>query len=190
MEKYVKRSEVLKIIKVHYQTLYKMEERGEIEVVRSKAGHRLFNLDKYLRDNNLLNNKKEKICYCRVSSRKQSGDLKRQISIMQKKYPNYRIIQDIGSGLNMERKGLQEIIDLSINGKIKEVVISYKDRLARFGYELIEWIIKKYSHGKIIIINKKEEETPEEEITNDIVQIMNIYVAKMNGKRGHKKNNK
>ena len=107
--------------------------------------------------------------------------------MMKKKYPNHRIIQDIGSGLNMDRKGLQEIIDLAINGKIKEVVISYKDRLARFGYELVDWIIKKYSHGEIIIINKREEETSEEEITRDIIQIMNIYVAKINGKRGHKK---
>lgn len=102
---------------------------------------------------------------------------------MKKKYPTYRIIKDIGSGINMERKGLKEIIDLAINGKIEEVVIAYKDRLARFGYELIEWIVVKYSQGTITIMNKKEEETPDEEITKDIIQIMNVYVAKMNGRR-------
>src|ERR1700692_365217 len=101
MDKYVKRNQVLKILGVHYQTLYKMEDRGEIEVIRSKGGHRMYNLNKYLRDNNMNNNKKESVCYCRVSSRKQSGDLKRQIKMMEKKYPNHRIIQDIGSGLNM-----------------------------------------------------------------------------------------
>lgn len=188
MNEYVKRAEVLKVVKVHYQTLYKMEQRGDIEVIRSKGGHRMYNLNKYLRDNNMFNDQKEKICYCRVSSRKQKGDLKRQVSLMERKYPDHRIIQDIGSGLNMERKGLKEIIELAIDGKVKEIVVTYKDRLARFGYELIEWIVTKYSKGEIIVINRKEEETPEEEITRDILQIMNVYVAKINGRRKHKKN--
>ena len=186
MDKYEKRSNVLKILKVHYQTLYRMEKRGEIEVMRSKGGHRLYNLNKYLRDNNMNDALKESICYCRVSSKKQSGDLKRQVERMQRKYPDHRIVKDIGSGLNMKRKGLQEIIDLAINGKIKEVVIAYKDRLARFGYEMIEWIVTKYSQGEIIVMNKKEEETPEEEITKDIIQIMNVYVAKLNGRRKYR----
>nr|AEX63336.1 hypothetical protein mv_L1134 [Moumouvirus Monve] len=83
----------------------------------------------------------------------------------------------------MERPGLKRLIKMAIDGEINEVVIAYKDRLARFGYELIEWIIKTYSNGEIKIINKKEEETPEEEITKDILQIMNVYVAKINGRR-------
>jgi predicted site-specific integrase-resolvase len=105
---------------------------------------------------------------------------------MEKKYPNHRIIEDIGSGLNMKRKGLKELIELAIEGKVKEVVITYKDRLTRFGYELIEWLIEKYSDGTIKVINKNEEETPEEEITKDIIQIMNVYVAKINGRRKNK----
>ena len=75
---------------------------------------------------------------------------------------------------------------MTIEGKIEEIVITYKDRLVRFGYELIEWLIEKYSNGKIKIINKKEEETTEEEITKDILQIMNVYVAKINGRRKNK----
>ena len=78
-------------------------------------------------------------------------------------------------------------MELGIEGKIGKLIIAYKDRLARIGYELIEWIIKRYSNGEIIIINKKEEETPEEEITKDIIQIMNVYVAKMNGRRKYNK---
>ena len=186
MEKYVKRKKVVEVLGLHYQTLYRMEERGEIEVIRSKNGHRLYNLNKYLRDNNNLKIKRERICYCRVSSKKQKEDLRRQKRLMEKKYPNHRIIEDIGSGLNMERKGLKELIELAIERKVKEVVITYKDRLTRFGYELIEWLIKKYSNGIIKIINKNEEETPEEEITKDIIQIMNVYVAKINGRRKNK----
>ena len=74
----------------------------------------------------------------------------------------------------------------AINGEIEELVIAYKDRLKRFGYEMIEWLITKYSNGRIIIINKEEEETPVEELTKDIVLIMNVYVAKMNGLRRYK----
>ena len=58
--------------------------------------------------------------------------------------------------------------------------------MTRFGYELIEWIIQKYSRGKITIINKREEKTPLEEITKDIISIMNVYVAKINGLRKYK----
>jgi putative resolvase len=103
-------------------------------------------------------------------------------------YPNYRIISDIGSGLNFNRKGLIEIINMAINNKIENLIIAYKDRLARFGYELIEYIIKNYSNGKIIIINNnREETTPLEEVSKDIIAIMNIYVAKVNGIRKYKK---
>lgn len=66
----------------------------------------------------------------------------------------------------------------------------HKDRLARFGYELIEYIIKKYSGGKITIINKKKEVEPEEEMVKDVLQIMNVFVAKMNGRRKYANKNK
>ena len=105
---------------------------------------------------------------------------------MKEKFPMHEIIKDIGSGLNMNREGLKKIIDMGINGEIEELVIAYKDRLARFGYDMVERIIKEYSKGKIIIVNKDEEETPTEELTKDIVSIMNIYVAKVNGLRKYK----
>lgn len=76
---------------------------------------------------------------------------------------------------------IRELLTMAMNGKINEVIITYKDRLARIGYELIEWIIKNRSNGKIKIINKKEEE-----MVKDILTIMNVYVAKINGQRGNK----
>jgi len=79
---------------------------------------------------------------------------------------------------------------MAIEGKVNEVVITYKDRLARFGYDLIEWLIETYSNGKIKIINKKEEETKEEEMVGDILTIMNVYVAKINGIRSGKNKKK
>ena len=105
---------------------------------------------------------------------------------MKTKYPNYIIIEDIGSGLNLNKRGINKIIHLGIKGKINELVVAYKDRLTRFGFELIEEIITKYSNGKIIILNKSEEISQEEELVKDIMAIMNVYVAKMNGLRRYK----
>ena len=72
------------------------------------------------------------------------------------------------------------------SGEIEELIIAYKDRLTRFGYEMLEFLINKYSNGKIIIINNDEEQTPTEELTKDIISIMNVYVAKINGLRKYK----
>jgi predicted site-specific integrase-resolvase len=186
MSNFVSRKIVLETLNIHYNTLQNLVKRKEIEYV-IVGRKRSYNLNKYIRDNNIQINKKENICYCRVSSKKQSEDLERQIEYMRNLYPNYRIISDIGSGLNFNRRGLIEIINMAINSKLENLIIAYKDRLARFGYELIEYIIKNYSNGKIIIINKTEESTPFEEVSKDIISIMNIYVAKVNGMRKYKK---
>jgi putative resolvase len=183
---YVPRKKVLETLGIHYQTLYNLVKRKEIESI--KIGRTsVYNLDKYIKDNNILINNKEKICYCRVSSQKQKEDLERQINLMKNLYPNHRVISDIGSGLNFKRKGLQELINLAIKNQIDEVVVAYKDRLARFGFELIENIIKTHSHGSIKILNKNEETTPSEELTEDIIAIMNVYVVKVNGLRKYEK---
>jgi hypothetical protein len=108
-------------------------------------------------------------------------------SNLKKLYPNYRVISDIGSGLNFKRKGLQELINLAIKNQIDEVVVAYKDRLARFGFELIEDLIKEYSNGRIIILNKNKDLEPEEELVKDVMSILNVYVAKMNGLRKYNK---
>jgi len=183
---YKTRKDACEILGIHYHTLYKLAKDGKIENI--KIGSRqLYNVDKYIRENKIEKTNRRKICYCRVSSSKQKEDLKRQIEYMTTKYPTYEIISDIGSGLNFKREGLNKIIDGAIKGEIEIIVVAYKDRLARFGYELVEKIIKDYSNGIIKIENKKEEETPEDEISKDILAIMNVYVAKMNGLRKYKK---
>lgn len=180
MNNYKTRSETCEILGIHYKTLYKLAENKEIESV--KIGQRqLYNVNKYLSKIKIEKENKKNICFCRVSSSKQKEDLERQIKFMKDKYPSYEIIKDIGSGINLNRDGLKKIIDLAISGEINELVIAYKDRLARFGYDMVERLIKDYSNGKIIVVNKDEEETSTEELTKDIVSIMNVYVAKING---------
>jgi len=185
---YLTRKEATKLLGIHYHTLYKLGKKKEIETV--KIGSRqLYNVNKYLQSKKIINinQVRRKICYCRVSSSKQKEDLNRQIEQMTKKYPEYELIKDIGSGLNMNREGLNKIIDYAIKGEIEILVIAYKDRLVRFGYEMIERLIKEYSDGVIRVENAKEEETPMIELSKDIVSIMNVYVAKMNGLRKYKK---
>jgi len=215
VDRYVKGNEASKILRVHQRTLYQWEEKGWIETKRSKGGIRLYNVDKYLREiekskknaeeenideenNNIEENdveneidlsklkKKISISYVRVSSNLQKNDLERQEKMMKDIYPNNIIIRDIGSGINMNRRGLRKIIDLAIEGKVQQVVVAHKDRLTRFGYELIEDIIKKYSGGKIEVLNREKDTAPEEELAKDVLQIMNVFVAKMNGMRKYK----
>jgi predicted site-specific integrase-resolvase len=140
--------------------------------------------------NKIKNNKdKLNICYIRVSTLSQKNDLERQRKFMVDKYPTYEIIEDIGSGINFNRKGLRKIIKLAISGKINKLVVAYKDRLTRFGYELIEDLIKDYSDGNIIIEDSKEiKKEPKEELVEDVLQILNVYTAKMNELQKYSKN--
>ena len=180
---------------------------GVLNVRRCKTigGHRKYNVKKYISENkkeseplnkqksksniDVVIDKKEKIniCYIRVSTVGQKSDLEHQRSYMKKKYEKYEIIEDIGSGINFNRKGLRKIIKLAIEGKINKLVVAYKDRLTRFGFELIEDLIKEYSNGEIIIENEKEEKEPKEELVDDVLQILNVYTAKMNGLRKYNK---
>lgn len=202
--KYVGGKEACTLLGVHQQTLYQWDKKGLIETIRTPGNKRLYNVEKFLKQKECDGNNeclddldninetegKINICYVRVSSLGQKGDLDRQKMIMKKQYPNHLLIEDIGSGLNLNKRGIRKIIDLAIGGKVSELVVLYKDRLTRFGYELIEDLIKKYSNGKIIIVNKKENIPPEEELAFDVLQLMNVYVAKMNGLRRNKINKK
>lgn len=189
-DKFLSGKKASQIIGVHPRTLYNWEREGKIKAIRSPGGMRLYDINDFFERNKNYTVKKEqkekyKICYCRVSSVGQKDDLERQIKYMKNKYPKYKIIKDIGSGINFNRNGLNKIIKYAINGKIDEIVVAYKDRLTRFGFELIESIVKSYSDGKIIIENKKNLD-PEQEIMEDMLQIMNVFIAKINGRRKYK----
>ena len=203
MEEYVSGQRASELLGVHQRTLYQWDKKKLIETIRTPGGKRLYNVKKYQEQNNknesnfkVVNNKeinelyqnRNKIIYARVSSLGQKEDLERQINFLKNKYPSYKLISDIGSGMNLNRKGLRSIIDKAIKGEIEEIVIVHKDRLCRFGYELIEDIITKYSKGKITILEETEKKEPKEELVEDVLQIMNIFVAKMNGMRKYEKN--
>ena len=131
---------------------------------------------------------KKVIGYCRVSSYKQKDDLERQVdyvtTYMLAKGYQFEIIQDIGSGINYSKKGLNRLIDLIKNSEVDRVVILYKDRLIRFGFELIENLCKKY--GTTIEIIDHTEKTEEQELVEELVQIVTVFSCRLQGKRANR----
>lgn len=135
-----------------------------------------------------LKKTKKVIGYCRVSSHKQKDDLERQIdnvkTYMYAKGYQFEIITDIGSGINYNKKGLNQLIDMITNSEIEKIVVLYKDRLIRFGYELIENICIKY--GTEIEIIDNTEKSEEQELVEDLIQIVTVFSCRLQGKRANK----
>jgi putative resolvase len=201
-EEYVNTAKAKQILGIHHRTLLSWDAKGKIDTIRTAGNNRLYNVKKYLAEaknkqekkkqekkSNFVETPKENklnICYVRVSSKSQADDLERQKDFMISKFPNHTVIEDIGSGLNLAKRGIKKIIKLAIEGKVNELVIAHKDRLTRFGFELIEDILETYSKAKIIIIEQSEHLDPEIELSHDIMSLMNVYVARMNGLRKYK----
>ena len=157
----------------------------------TKGGTRYYSQEQL---NHFLGLKSEKqinkkiIGYCRVSSHKQKDDLERQIenvkAYMYAKGYQFEIITDIGSGINYNKKGLNQIIDMVTNTEVEKIVVLYKDRLIRFGYELIENLCDKF--GTVIEIIDNTEKTDEQELVEDLVQIITVFSCRLQGKRANK----
>lgn len=131
---------------------------------------------------------KKIVGYCRVSSHKQKDDLERQIenvkTYMYAKGYQFEIITDIGSGINYNKKGLNQLIDMVTNSEVEKIVVLYKDILIRFGYELIENLCNKF--GTTIEIIDNTEKTGEQELVEDLVQIVTVFSYRLQGKRANK----
>ena len=123
--------------------------------------------------------------YCRVSSAKQKDDLQRQEAQLQEKYPTYQVFKDICSGLNYKRKGLTRLLEQVQRGMVKEVVVAHKDRLARFGTEIIEWVLKQA--GVPLVVLDRNVLSPNEELTQDLMAIVHVFSCRLNGKRRYAK---
>ena len=131
------------------------------------------------------------VIYARVSSRDQKEDLERQVEYLKnycssKGYQVVKILTDISSGLNENRKGLKNLFKLVESGEITKVVITYRDRLTRFGFKYLEQYFN--SHGvEIEVIFDDEGKTPEKELVEDLLVIVTSFAGKLYGMRSHKK---
>ena len=129
------------------------------------------------------------VVYCRVSSKKQENDLARQVALLRTAYPNAMVVTDIASGLNWHRKGLKTILELAMSGRLRSVVVANRDRLARFAFELIEWIITN-NGGRLIVHDPSNgglEQTSEQELAEDILSIVHVYSCRQMGRRRYRK---
>ena len=182
--------EFAKKIGVSIQTLRDWDKSGKLKpAYRSKGNHRYYSqeqLNKILQKR--ATNKRINVGYVRVSANHQKDDLKRQYELMElflaKQGKEFKIIKDIGSGINYDKKGLKELLRLIATNQCDTIFVLHKDRLLRFGYELIEEFAKLHN-TKIVIINKEEEKTDEEELVEDILSIIHVFSCRLNGKRSH-----
>ena len=177
-----KPSQLADKLKVSNETLRLWSEQGKIKAIKTASGHR-----RYIYNEEDNNNEKQrlKIIYARVSSKKQEDDLKRQITFLQKRYPKYKIISDIGSGINFNRKGFNKILEAIVTGTVDEIVVAHKDRLCRFGYEIVENICK-YFATTITIVEDNVNKSETDELAEDLLSIITVFTARFYGQRKYK----
>lgn len=179
-------SEAAKLKGVSISTLRRWESEGKIMPERTANGHRRYDLS------DLMEVKSElsfTVGYARVSSHDQKEDLLRQIEVLELFCASngwqVEIIKDLGSGLNYSKKGLKRLINLIADGKVERLVITHKDRLLRFGSELIFSLCEIFG-TEVVIVNRTEDSSFEEDLAQDVLEIITVFSARLYGSRSHK----
>ena len=165
---------------IHQNTLRRYADEGRIQTIRTASGQRRYDVDAFLRESADA----ALVCYCRVSSAKQRDDLARQVAFMRERYPNAEIVSDIGGGLNFRRKGLVALLERLQRGDKLRIVVAHRDRLARFGFELIQWLAEQNGGGVVVLDNT--DYSPEQELTEDILAILRTFSCRLHGLRRYR----
>ena len=166
------------------QYLYALKKNGKVKT-KPFLGSQVLILDPESSDSD------KSICiYARVSTPKQKADLENQIKFLRQYLvskglnPEY-VYSDIASGMNEDRKGLNEMMNDIISGKISKVVISHKDRLTRFGFGYLKTIFSRYN-TEIEIVNLEDEKSFQDELSEDLIATIHQFSMKFYGKRKNK----
>ena len=191
-EKMLTIGEACTFLHVCKNTLNRWEADGLIVPIRTPGGHRrycLSDLELLVGHSRRKKPKRRTIGYCRVSSAGQKDDLERQIAVVSRYCEAhgyaYKIVTDVGSGLNYGKQGIQKVVREICDGSVDRVVVNYKDRLMRFGYEMLEQVCE--SNGtEIEIINATDDVSAEDELVQDVLSIITVFSARLYGKRSHK----
>ena len=178
-----------KSLGVSIQTLRNWDKEGKLKPTYvTENGYRYYSedlLNKFRNIKNINKIKKKNILYARVSTKDQKDDLNRQIDNLKQyaysKGYSFEIITDIGSGINYKKEGLLKMINLVECGEVDRIIVLYKDRLIRFGYDLIEYICK-LNDTKIEIVDNSTI-SKEQELTEDLIQIITVFANKLYGAR-------
>lgn len=163
-------------------TLRKYADNGTIRAERiGEKRQRLFDVSDLMSVNKSDDRGKPVVCYCRVSSGKQKDDLARQVAYMRQQFPDSEIIQDVGSGLNFKRKGLQAVLRRLMQGDKFTLIVAHRDRLCRFGVELFRFMLEQ-NGGELVVLDKSEV-SPQRELTEDLLSILHVFSCRMHGLR-------
>ena len=188
--------EAAKELGVSVDTVRRWADSQKLKSVRAPSGHRRF----YLADLKRLTPRELRqlderitINYARVSSHDQKQDLVRQAQVLEAFSAangwQYETIQDLGSGLNYNKKGLQKLLKRIMQGDVGRLVLTHKDRLLRFGAELVFAVCEEFE-TEVVIINKTSEEISfEQELVQDMIELITVFSARLYGSRS-KKNKK
>ena len=186
--KYYSSKTVTQMLGVSAQTLRNWDKEGKLKPSYVKSnGYRYYSEDSTLSYTQERKTKKNLnvIGYARVSSKKQSDDLERQVNnikqYLSSKYETFDIITDIGSGINYKKPGLLKLIEKINKKEVDLIVVLYKDRLLRFGFELVEYFAE--LNNVIIEVLDKIDKNQDEELVEDLVQIITVFSCKIQGKR-------
>lgn len=182
MDRYISGAEVKKVFSVSSCALRKWADEGRVKAIRMVGGKRLYSADDISSIFGQARPTRSKVCYARVSSSKQRDDLHRQVGDLRRLYPGHSIVTDVGSALNFKRPGFLSLLDRVSSNAVEEIVVLHKDRLCRFGFELVEWICSKHNTS-LVVHDKSGVDCDQRELADDLLAITNYFVAKNNGRR-------
>ncbi|MEG4853470.1 IS607 family transposase [Microcoleus sp. B5-D4] len=181
MNRLISIGELAELKAVSVDTIRRWEKEGKLESVRTDGGHRRYRLSDFVEQKT-----GKTLAYARVSSHDQKADLDRQDAVLsgycQSFGWEYEVIRDLGSGMNYRKKGLTKLISTILDGEVVRLVITHKDRLLRFGSELI-FSLCEYHEVEVVILNKKEDTTFEEDLASDVLEIITVFSARLYGSR-------
>lgn len=188
-DKYYSFKATRSILGVTPDTLRRWAQIGKLQTIRTPGNVRMFNkssVENLIRTNCLaVKPKKQAICYARVSSRKQMDDLERQVALFKDRFPDHLLVRDIGSGINWKRPGLRSILERASRGEISEIVVAHRDRLCRFGFELVEFVLQNLFKCKLRILENNDAsfKSSDSDLADDILSIVHIYSCRNMGRR-------
>jgi excisionase family DNA binding protein len=180
----LKPKEVCQRLGISYRTLQSYVKKGYIKPVILQSGKWRFREEDVEKLMGIVR-KRKVILYARVSSNTQKDDLVNQVKYLEENVKEYdQVITDVGSSLNMKRKGFLKLLRMILNNEVSKIVVAYPDRLVRFGFEIIEEVCK--AHNCEIVVLNKEDKTPEKELIEDLISILLPFSEKLQGMRKEK----
>lgn len=189
MDKLITISEAAERLGISPTTLRRWEESGKLIPERTQGNQRRYRLSQIEPATHLRKQDRKTLAYARVSSHDQKDDLDRQKQVLElycaQQGWTFELISDLGSGMNYYKKGLKRLLNEILIGNVGRLVITHKDRLLRFGAELV-FSICEAKQVEVVIVNKGEDTTFEEDLATDVLEIITVFSARLYGSRSRK----